>query len=272
MALPLAVIGGAAQALGGIAQGIIGGRARRREQRAAQAEFNQMKSRYQALDTSNPYANVTNTFEDLTVNTQAAEFARQQAEQGRADILGNLAASAGGGGIAALAQSLANQQTQAAQAAAASIGQQEQRNQILSAQGEQRMQQMRAAGESQSQQMEMQKTSNLLQMAAGRKQAADQARQQATQSLIGGVTGLASMAVGGAFKGSGKGAGAGLDIPTSGINSQAIASLDAMAAQASNKLDLLTTPIQDYTLPANRNKALMDLYNQRGNIQTVTGI
>ena len=55
-----------------------------------------MKSRYEALDTSNPYANVTNTFEDLTVNTQAAEFAQQQAEQGRADILGNLAASAGG--------------------------------------------------------------------------------------------------------------------------------------------------------------------------------
>lgn len=200
MALPLAVIGAAAQSLGGIAQGIIGGRARRREQRAAQAEFNAMKSRYEALDTSNPYANVTNTFEDLTVNTQAAEFAQKQAEQGRADILSGLAASAGGGGIAALAQSLANQQTQAAQAAAASIGQQEQRNQILAAQGEQRMQQLRAAGEARSQQMEMMKTGNLLQMAAGRKQAADAARQKATESLIGGAVGLGTMAIGGAFK------------------------------------------------------------------------
>lgn len=269
MALPLAVIGGLAQGLGGIAQGIIGGRARRREQRAAQAEFNQMKSRYQALDTSNPYANVTNTFEDLTVNTQAAEFAQQQAEQGRADILSNLAASAGSGGIAALAQSLANQQTQAAQAAAASIGQQEQRNQILGAQGEQRMQQLRAAGEARSQQMEMMKSGNLLQMAAGRKQTADAARQRATESLIGGVAGIGAMAVGGAFKGSGKGVEAGLDVSTGGIDSQAIASLNAMGTQASNKLDLLTTPIQDYTLPTNPNKALTDLYNQRGMIQPV---
>lgn len=148
-----------------------------------------MKSRYQAIDTSNPYANVTNTFEDLTVNTQAAEFAQQQAEQGRADILGNLAASAGGGGIAALAQSLANQQTQAAQASAASIGQQEQRNQMLAAQGEASVQQMRAMGERQSQELEMRKTGDLMQLAAGRKAAADQARQQALQTAIGGVTG-----------------------------------------------------------------------------------
>jgi len=148
-----------------------------------------MKSRYQAIDTSNPYKNVTNTFEDLTVNTQAADFAQQQAEQGRADILGNLAASAGGGGIAALAQSLANQQTQAAQAAAASIGQQEQRNQMLAAQGEASVQQMKGQGEYLSQQMEMKKIGDLTQLAAGRKAAADQARQQALQTAIGRVTG-----------------------------------------------------------------------------------
>ena len=197
-----AAIGAGLSAAGGIAGGLIGGRKRRKEQEAAEAEFNAMKSRYQALDTSNPYKNVTNTFEDLTVNTQAADFAQQQAEQGRADILGNLAASAGGGGIAALAQSLANQQTQAAQAAAASIGQQEQRNQQLAAQGEQRMQQMRAAGESQSQQMEMQKTGNLLQLAAGRKQAADQARQQALSTAVGGVIGAGQIL--GASAGSGE--------------------------------------------------------------------
>lgn len=200
---PMGVISAGVGALTGIAQGLIGGRKRRREERAAQAEFNRMKSRYEALDTSNPYANVTNTFEDLTVNTQAAEFAQQQAEQGRADILGNLAASAGGGGIAALAQSLANQQTQAAQAAAASIGQQEQRNQMLAAQGEQRMQQLRGQGEAMSQRLEMEKTGNLLQMSAGRLQQAQQARQQATQSLVGGIAGAAGMVGGAAVAGSG---------------------------------------------------------------------
>jgi len=182
-------IGAGVSAVGGIVGGLIGGRRRKREQEAAEREFNAMKSRYQAIDTSNPYANVTNTFEDLTVNTQAAEFAQQQAEQGRADILSNLAASAGGGGIAALAQSLANQQTQAAQAAAASIGQQEQRNQMLAAQGEASVQQMRAMGERQSQELEMRKTGDLMQLAAGRKAAADQARQQALQTAIGGVVG-----------------------------------------------------------------------------------
>jgi hypothetical protein len=131
------------------------------------------------------------------------------------------------------------------------------------------MQQLRAAGEARSQQMEMMKSGNLLQMAAGRKQAADAARQRATESLIGGVAGIGAMAVGGAFKGLGSGAEAGLNAATSGIDSQAIASLNAMGTQASNKLDLLTTPIQDYTLPTNRNKALTDLYNQRGMIQPV---
>jgi hypothetical protein len=234
MSLTLAAIGGLAQGLGGIAQGIIGGRARRREQRTAQAEFNRMKSRYEALDTSNPYANITNTFEDLTVNTQAAQFAQQQAEQGRADILSNLAASAGGGGIAALAQSLANQQTQAAQAAAASIGQQEQRNQILAAQGEARMQQMRASGEAMSQRLEMQKTANLLQMSAGRLQQAQQARQQATQSLVGGIAGAAGMVGGAALAGNGNigqgfksmmGVQSSLPSPTPSLNTRVMQSI-----------------------------------------------
>ena len=182
-------IGAGVSAVGGIVGGLIGGRRRRREQKAAAAEFSAMKSRYQALDTSNPYANITNTFEDLTVKTQAAEFAQQQAEQGRANILSDLAVAAGGGGVASLAQALANQQTQAAQAAAASIGMQERANQMAAAQAEARVQQMQGQGEYLSQQMEMQKTGNLLQLAAGRKQAADQARQQALSTAIGGVVG-----------------------------------------------------------------------------------
>ena len=188
-----ALIGAGISAAGGIVGGLVGGRKRRREQKAAERELNEMKSRYQALDTSNPYKNVTNTFEDLTVNTQAATFAAQQADQSRANILGDLAASSGGGGIAALAQSLANQQTQAAQAAAASIGQQEGRNQVMAAQGEQSMQSMRAQGEAISQQREMEKTGNLLQMSAGRLQQAQEARQQATQSLVGGIAGAAGL-------------------------------------------------------------------------------
>ena len=120
-------VAAAGQALGGIAQvagSLIGGGARRREQRRARQEMQQRKADYEALDTSNPYKNITNTFENLTVNTQAADFAAQQSAQGAANIMNNLAAAAGGGGIAALAQSLANSQAQAAQQASSNIAQQ----------------------------------------------------------------------------------------------------------------------------------------------------
>lgn len=207
MSLPLIAAG--AQALSGILGGVIGGRRRRREQRAAQAEFNRARSRFEALDTSNPYANVTNTFENLTVNTQAAEFAAQQSQQQSANILAGLQSSAGGGGIAALAQTLANQQQQAAQAASASIAQQEQRNRMLVAQGEASVQRLVAQGEMASRQMEQQKSTAMLQMAAGRKQAADEARQRATQSLVGGIGAAAGLVGGAALAGGSKGIGAG---------------------------------------------------------------
>jgi len=188
-----AMAGQAAGSLIDIGKGIFGGRRRRKEERAAQAEFNSMKSRYAALDTSNPYKNITNTFEDLTINTQAADFAAQQSQQQSANVLGSLSAAAGGGGIAALAQSLANSQAQQAQAAAASIGQQEQRNQLLAAKGEAQAQRLRSQGEAMSQQMEAAKTSQMLGMAQNRLAAAKQARAQATDSLLSGIQGVAEL-------------------------------------------------------------------------------
>jgi hypothetical protein len=125
MVNPVGAVGGLIK----MGAGLIGGRKRRREERAAQAEFNAMKQQYASLDTSNPYENMGNAYEDLTVNTQAADFAAQQSQQSSANIMSSLGAAAGGSGIAALAQSLANSQAQQAQAASASIAQQESRNQ-----------------------------------------------------------------------------------------------------------------------------------------------
>ena len=196
----------AAQAVGGVVKAVgslFGGGKRRREQRRAAAELAKRKSEYESIDTSNPYKNLTNTYENLTVNTQAADFAAQQTAQGSANIMNNLAAAAGGGGVAALAQSLANSQAQAAQQASASIAQQEQRNALLSAQGEANRQKAVATGERQSQQMEMEKTGTLLGMAQQRKAAADQARADATSALteglgsaIGGIAGAKAEGVG----------------------------------------------------------------------------
>lgn len=185
MALPAAL--GIASGVIKMGAGLIGGRKRRREERAAQAEFNSMKQRYAELDTSNPYADMSNPYEDLQVNTQAADFAAQQGQQSSANIMSSLGAAAGGSGIAALAQSLANSQANQAAAASASIAQQESRNQQLAAQGESNRQQMVAAGEMQSRQMEAAKTSNMLSMAGQRLGAAKAARQAATQNVVGGL-------------------------------------------------------------------------------------
>jgi hypothetical protein len=67
------------------------------------------------------------------------------------------------------------------------------------AQGEQQRQQLIASGDARSQELEMQKTGNLLQMAAGRKQAADEARQQALSTAIGGVMGAGQILGAGAM-------------------------------------------------------------------------
>ena len=190
----------AAKAVGGVVKAVgslFGGGARRREQRRARAELARRKADFEATDTSNPYKNLTNTYENLTVNTQAADFAAQQASQGAANIMGNLAAAAGGGGVAALAQSLANSQAQAAQQASADIAKQEQRNTLLAAQGEASRQKAVATGERQSQIMEYKKQSTLLGMAQQRKAAADQARKDATNALVSGISDIAGGIAGG---------------------------------------------------------------------------
>ena len=101
----------------------------KKEQAAAKEKMDRQMDEYMAQEVKNPYEGMENTMEDLTVDTQAAEFAAQKSEQARADIMGSMAASAGGSGIAALAQTMANQANQEAQAASASIASQEKANQ-----------------------------------------------------------------------------------------------------------------------------------------------
>ena len=200
------MIGAAMQAVGGltsIASGIIGGGKRRREQRAAEKELAINKARYENLDTSNLAANMENTFEDLTVNTQAADFAAQQQNQALANTMSGMSSAAGGSGIAALAQAMAGQQSQNAQRAAASIGAQESANQQAAAQGAANVQSAQIAGAQASREAEAAKTETLLGMSQQRKAAADQARAQATQAITSGIGnvigGAGSMAAGGMF-------------------------------------------------------------------------
>ena len=186
--------GKAAGALTGIASGIIGSKKRKAEQRAAQKEFDQNKQRFEGLDTSNLYANMENTMEDLTVNQQAANMANQKNEQNLANTMTGMNAAAGGSGIAGLAQAMAQQATSNTQAAAADIGKQESRNQMASARqaGSNQMAELRGA--EMSRQAEKDKTETMLGMSQQRLGAANAARQAATQSIMGGIGALGAAA------------------------------------------------------------------------------
>jgi len=187
--------------LANVAGGIIGGRARREEQRAARAQMQERMAAYENMQFENPYANMQNTMEDLTVNQQQAQFLAQQQQQGLANTMGALQGAAGGSGIAALAQAMSNQQAQNLQQASASIGQQEASNQMATAQQAAQNQMMEAQGAGQVQQMELGRNQTLLGMSQQRLAAADAARAQATNQLLSGVAGVAGGVLGGVAAG-----------------------------------------------------------------------
>lgn len=190
--VPVMAAMGAIKGLAGIASGIIGSGARKREQAAAQSEFNRNKARMENADTSNLYKNQENVYEDLTVNTREADFVAQQQNQGMANTMDALQGAAGGSGIAALAQSLANQQSQNAQQAAVSIGSQEASNQMAERQMAGQLQNQEIQGEYASRAAEKDKVDTMLAMSQQRLGAANAARDAATKSIIGGVAGVAS--------------------------------------------------------------------------------
>ena len=197
-------------ALGSVASGIWGAKkakeaeeeAKEKEERA-RANLQKMKQAYASLDTSNPYLNMENKMEDLTVNQQQAEFEAQQFQQSQANIMDTMRGAAGGSGIAALAQSLSQQGQLASQKAAASIGAQESRNRTLEAQEASTIQTLQRQGDRQSQQMEMQKTATMLGMTQQEAAAYHQQRMQAQQQ----ATGMAA-----------EGFGTVMDSITSGLN------------------------------------------------------
>ena len=180
---PLQIISGIGQGVAGLYQ-MKAAKDERKYQRdiesKARTERDRIRAIYEDLDTSNPYLNMENTMEDLTINQSAA----------------------GSSGIASLAQSLSQQGQLAAQRSAASIGQQESRN-IMAERGQAaKIQQMERAGQSQQQQLELQKHGSLQQMShqemAQAGAAAHQSEMQRMQAL-GGVVGGFGSAAGGFF-------------------------------------------------------------------------
>ena len=199
------ILKGVGGAVTGILGGVIGGRKRRQEQAQAREMLNKQMAEYKDFKFKNAFAAMENPFEDLTVNTQQAEFQAQQQQQGVANTLDMLRQSGGGMGAAGLAQALVGQQRQGMQQISASIGMQESANARMAAQGEAQMQMAEARGAMDVQQSEFGRTQTLLDMSAVRKNQADAARAQATQSLVGGIGNLAGAAFGAASAGLFKG-------------------------------------------------------------------
>tara|TARA_R110002020_G_scaffold144172_4_gene317082 strand:- start:1523 stop:2194 length:672 start_codon:yes stop_codon:yes gene_type:complete len=202
---PLQIISGIGQGVAGLYQ-MKAAKDERKYQRdiesKARTERDRIRAIYEDLDTSNPYLNMENTMEDLTINQKQAQFEKETFQQSQANIMQTLQSAAGSSGIASLAQSLSQQGQLAAQRSAASIGQQESRN-IMAERGQAaKIQQMERAGQSQQQQLELQKHGSLQQMShqemAQAGAAAHQSEMQRMQAL-GGVVGGFGSAAGGFF-------------------------------------------------------------------------
>jgi|TARA_R110000744_G_scaffold73491_1_gene147077 hypothetical protein len=169
------------------------------EEKQKRVEMDRLKGIYSNLDTSNPFANMENTMEDLTVNQKQAQFEAQQNQQTQSNTLNSLRGAAGGSGIAALAQSMAQSGQLSAQRASASIGAQESNNQRMSAQQASANQNKERDGDVKSRNMKRDQAGTLLGMsqqetAAARNQAsmAEQAKWSAISSGVEGATGAMS--------------------------------------------------------------------------------
>ena len=189
-----AVLAGAAavSAITGVVGAISAGKQKRaaeRREKKARERMKRLENIYANLDTSNPFENLENKFEDLTVNQQQAQFQAQQNQQQQANIMSNLAGAAGGSGIAALAQTLAQQGQIATQRASASIAQQEAMNARLAAQQAARNQELEAKGVQIQQDKEMAKQGTLLGMEQSRVAAYMQQGQQADKAKFDAITG-----------------------------------------------------------------------------------
>jgi hypothetical protein len=136
---------------------------REKQQNALDAQ----KKEYKAMKFENPFSNMENTFEDLTVNQQQAQFQSQQGNQQRANIMQGLKGAAGSSGIAGLAQAMANQGQLQTQQISASIGMQESQNQMASARGAAAIQNAERQGDQWVQQANMDRQATLLGMQMG---------------------------------------------------------------------------------------------------------
>jgi len=198
MSFTISAVAGVVSAGVGVAKAIQGGvqaKKAKEDAKKAKIELEKNKSMFSNLDTSNPYQNLENTMEDLTVNKQAAEFQKEQSMQNQANIMQQMRGAAGGSGIAALAQSMAQQGSMDAQKASAGIGQQEAANQKAERGMAGSIQMKEREGDMQSRNMQFGKVSSMMGMSAGELVGAQQRQQAGQEAMMEGIKDVATSAV-----------------------------------------------------------------------------
>ena len=160
----------------------------------AKRELDKGKAMFANIDTTNPYLNLENTMEDLTVNKQAAQFQKEQQMQSQANIMQQMKGAAGGSGIAALAQTMAQQGSKDAQAAQADIARQEQANQLAERQEASRIQDKEREGDMMSRNLQFGKISSMMGMSAGEYAGANARIQAGQEAMMDAGQGMANTA------------------------------------------------------------------------------
>ena len=171
---------------------LFGGKKRRRAEQQAQAAQTAAKERVQNFQFKNPYANLENTAEDLTVNQQATNVQSQQTDQALAQGLDAITAGGGGGGDA---QAIANAALQSKQNISADLAGQEagiQQQVASQAAANQSAEAQGAANVQQQQFGQAQQGFNIANTELG---AAKDARAQARQDLVGGLSSAAGAGI-----------------------------------------------------------------------------
>jgi len=177
-----------------IGMALAGRKKRIQEQKSANAELQQRRDAYESLDTSNPYSNMENTMEDLTVNTQQANFEKDMAQQQQSNMLGSM--QQGGNFNAGNIQAMVNAGANQARGASSSIGMQESQNEKSKQKEAGRIQGLERRGEVYSRGLKKDKAETLFGMSMQRSKESDEARQRAGQQIASGVGDLASAGIG----------------------------------------------------------------------------
>jgi|TARA_R100000084_G_scaffold106163_1_gene64229 hypothetical protein len=202
---PLLITGGIFLAAKGINALRRGARRRRAELKRAQEEFDRRirayeESEFQEID-PDQYRQ-ENVFEDVTVDTEAQEFASEQFKQQQANIMQAFRGVTGSSGIGALAQSLSNQAAKAAKQNQVEISKQLAQNKKLRLAEQSRLQEQQRALELNNalgrRQFEADKMATMIGV-AGQKVAGASQRIANVQSMygeiIGGLSEIAASAV-----------------------------------------------------------------------------